>query len=243
MNAPLEAEHCLSFIQSQLQPPCPMKPVFETAGHKRAVTISRQSGCDAHLIAETLVRLLQSQAPPQAPPWAVFDRNLVEKALADHHLPARLARFMPEDRVRELDDVVDDLLGLHPPSWTLVQLTCETISRLVELGNVIVVGRGANVIAADVPHALHVRLIGSLERRIDRKCQLEHIDRKEAANLVRLEDLGRERYFKKHFNRSINDPSLYHLVINTDCIEPEAVVRLIADLVLRSMPRLRAASC
>jgi hypothetical protein len=236
MSATLGVEQCLSFINCQLQPPDRLKPVFEPAPRKRAVTISRQSGCGAHVVAEKLANYLQSQAPTEASPWTIFDRNLVERVLADHQLPARLARFMPEDRVHEIDDITDELFGLRPPSWTLVQQISETILRLVELGNVIILGRGANVICADVPHVLHVRLVGSLEHRIQRRQHLQGLDRSEAANVIRHEDLGRQRYFRKHFNKDIDDPLLYHLVINTDLILPDAAARLIGDLVLQTAP-------
>jgi len=37
---------------------------------------------------------------------------------------------------------------------------------------------------------------------------------------------------KRHFDKDINDPLLYHLVINTDWVALEDAARLIADLVL-----------
>ena len=190
MNTPTGVEHCLSFINCQLQPPAGAKAAADPGGQKRAVTISRQSGCGAHLVAETLANYLRSQAPPEAPPWTVFDRNLVERVLTDHELPPRLARYMREDRVHEIDDIVDEFFGLHPPSWTLVEQISETVLRLVKLGNVIILGRGANVIAANVPRVLHVRLVASLEHRIQHKQHVEGIDRREAANFIRQEDLG-----------------------------------------------------
>jgi hypothetical protein len=43
---------------------------------------------------------------------------------------------MPEDRVSDLTDLIDEMFGLHPPFWTLVNQTAETILRLAEQGNV-----------------------------------------------------------------------------------------------------------
>jgi diguanylate cyclase (GGDEF)-like protein len=43
----------------------------------------------------------------------------------------------------EITDTLDELLGLHPPAWTLVRQMTETILHLAEMGNVILVGRGA----------------------------------------------------------------------------------------------------
>lgn len=236
MITPMGIEGSLNFINCQVQSPFRVKPAAATPFEKRAVTISRQSGCGAHIVAEMLSRYLQSHSEPGAPAWTVLDRNLVETVLADHHLPVRFARFMPEDRVREIDDIMDELFGLHPPSWTLVQQTSETILRLAELGNVIILGRGANIIAAKMPQVVHIRMVGSLQRRIERRQDLESVDRKEAASRIREEDLGRKRYFRKHFNKDMDDPSLYHLVINTDVVLPETAVRLIGDLVLHPTP-------
>src|SRR5262245_64229617 len=105
---PIGVEHCLNFINCHLQPPD--KPVSfpVESPSKRAVTISRQSGCGAHDIAEKLAGLMQSFTPPDAPPWEVFDRNLVVTVLADHQLPGRVAQYMPEDRVLEINDIVDE---------------------------------------------------------------------------------------------------------------------------------------
>jgi cytidylate kinase len=64
----------------------------------------------------------------------------------------------------------------------------------------------------------------------------ESLERKEAAARIREEDLGRERYLKKHFDKDINDPLLYHLMINTDAVLPEAAAQIIGELALRGVP-------
>ena len=58
-------------------------------------------------------------------------------------------------------------MGLHPSSWTLVQQTNATILQLAQMGNVILVGRGATVITSKLNNVFHVRLVGSLEKRIE----------------------------------------------------------------------------
>ena len=79
------------------------------------ITISRQAGSGAHVVAESLVAGLQARDPQASPPWTMFDRDLVERVLKDHKLPERLAEFMPEDRVSGIADTIDELLGVHPP--------------------------------------------------------------------------------------------------------------------------------
>ena len=119
MNTNLSLEKCLAFVNCQLQPP---RKGSERNGHNRrlAVTFSRQAGCGAHAIAEKLAQRLQERGAGTGAPWTLFGRNLVEKVLENHSLPKRLARFMPEDRISEIEDTIGDLFGLQPLSWMLV---------------------------------------------------------------------------------------------------------------------------
>ena len=222
-------ERCLTFINCQLQPAAG-KP--GGGAGRRAVTISRQTGSGGHAVAEKLAEYLQVAFPKDACPWAVFDRNLVEKVLEQHHLPQRLARFMTEDRISEIADTVDELFGLHPPSWTLVRQTADTILRLAELGNVILIGRGANIITSKLPHVFHVRLVASLERRIEQVQQMSNLGAKAAREFIEREDRGRRRYLKKYFGKAMDDPLLYHITINTDLVSYEQAARMIGNAML-----------
>ena len=94
-----------------------------------AVTISHQTGAGAREIAERLAELLQDTDLPARQPWTVLNRQLVETALEELHWPGQLARKMPEDKRSYVDDVLDDLFGLRPPSWGLVPQVVETSQR------------------------------------------------------------------------------------------------------------------
>jgi hypothetical protein len=228
MSAQPGFDQFLSFIQIQLRngsgraiPACA----------RPAVTISRQTGCGALAVAEALAGCLQARTPKTESPWTVFDRNLVEKVLEDHNLPHRLARFMPENSLSEIQDTIDELFGLHPRSWLLVRQTAETILRLANVGNVILIGRGANIITARLSHVFHVRLVASLEKRVKRIEQCEQLGPKAALQFIRQADRGRRAYLRKYYGQDSDDPLLYHLVINTDLVPCEKAARIIADAV------------
>jgi hypothetical protein len=229
MNAQLGLERALTFLNTQMQPAGKGLAFLSEDAPRRAVTISRQTGSGAHVVAEKLAALLQARTPKDACPWAVFDRNLVTKVLQEHHLPERVARFIPEDRISSISDTMEEIFGLHPPSWLLVRQITETILHLVELGNVILIGRGAVVATGKLEHVFHVRLVCSLEKRIQRIQELNRLSKVAALKLIRREDRGRERYLKKYFKTDINDPLLYHLTINTDLVSHDTAARLIAD--------------
>lgn len=229
MEIQANVERCLAFVNSQAQTTSRSASDDKSVSHPRAVTISRQAGCGALIVAEELARYLQACSSKNATPWTVFDRNLMDKVLADHNLPTRLAKFLPEDRVGELQDIMDELFGLHPSSWTMIEQTSESILQLAELGSVILIGRGANVITARLPGVFHVRLVAPLEQRIEHSHKFYNMSKDEARQFCLREDRGRKRYLKKHFKADIDDPLLYHLIINTGMVSYDESARLIAE--------------
>jgi len=224
-------EHCLSFINSQLQNADESK-AFAANGVRRAVTISRQTGCEALAVAEKLAHYLQERSPKNACPWTVFDHNLIDKVLEDHNLPACLAKFLPEDRASELEDFLNELFAVRPPASTIVHQTAETILKLAALGNVILIGRGGSVITAKLPDVLHVRLVAPFEKRVEHIYKSHGMTGAEARKFCLTEDHGRERYLKKYFDADINDPLLYHMIINTGQLDHDVAARLIGEAVL-----------
>ena len=228
MNMLPGLEQAQSFIS------CHVRPSARPAAPRRlAITFSRQAGSGAWLVARELAGLLDQRAPAEGVKWTVFDKELVEKVLEDHNLSKRLAGFMPEDRVSMLNDMITEVLGLHPPSLALARSTSDTILKLAELGNVILIGRGSVIITAKLPHVLHVRLVGSIERRIQRIMEHLQLDRKAATEFIERADRGHARYVREHFKAEIENPLLYDLILNTDRIEIPFAAHLIADTLLR----------
>lgn len=238
MQTTANLDRCLTFINTQMRP-----GGREEHGHqpRLAVTFSRQTGCGAWEIAPRLARILEESGPAGEPAWTVFDRELVEKVLEDNNLPAKLAQYMPEDKVSYFSDAVQELLGLHPPSWELVRKTTDTIMRLAAIGRVILIGRGANVVTRKLRHTLHVRLVGSLEVRVERLIARKGMDEKEARKFIEQTERGRERYLKEYFRAELADPMLYDLTVNTDRFSGEQSAELIAVAALQRIGWTKAA--
>lgn len=232
MNHGASIQRCLSFLETQVTPrgrrsrPTPAP----------TVTLSRLTGSGGIPIAERLASYLQKHRPGAAAPWTVFHRTLVEKALAEHDLSTQIAKYMPEDRVSYIQDTLEELLGLHPSSTSLVTQVTETILGLAELGNCILIGRGAHQILAKCETALHVRLVSSLPKRLERVMADKGFDAEKARAFIRKEDQGRARYLKTHFDSDIDDPLAYHLTLNTDAFSADQAAELIGQAVLKRFP-------
>lgn len=220
---------CLSFINSQTSTTA--KPAVPAV--RRAVTLSRMAGCGAVYVAEKLAGYLEEHAPKPGVKWTTFDRQLMQKVLEDHHLPTHLTKILSEDRVSFIQDTLADIFNVHPTADKMVKLISETILQLAEVGNVIIVGRGANIVTAKMPHVLHVRLVANLEDRIERVCREYNKTPEEARHYCLDEDPARTRYIKTYFKTDINDPVHYHLVINTSRIGIDGAARMIGEAVLR----------
>jgi cytidylate kinase len=63
--------------------------------------------------------------------------------------------------------------------------------------------------------------------------ELRKLTRKTALALVRREDRGRARYLKKYFGADVDDPLLYHLILNTGRVSYDEAVEIIADALER----------
>lgn len=206
-----------------------------------AVTISHETGSRAVTVGRVLARVLDEVAPSADCHWTVFDENLVEEVLADHHLPKRLKAYMTEDRDREFTASIEEILGLHPSSWTLFHHTVETVLKLASLGQVILVGRGTNLMTASMPGVLHVRLIGSVPVRVAHVERFYSLGEAEARKLVRKKDTASRRYVRQHFGLKNADPIIYDLVINTDRLRDDAVATIIADALVERVRLARRA--
>jgi cytidylate kinase len=90
------------------------------------------------------------------------------------------------------------------------------------------VANDANVVTAALPHVFHVRLIGSMQRRVARLMEFDHIPEAEARDRILKSDRGRAHYLRTNFSKDIDDALLYDLVLNTDRVTDEVAARIIA---------------
>jgi cytidylate kinase len=196
------------------------------------VTISRQAGAGGITVGRMLETYLKEHDKKVDCPWTLFDKDLVKKVAEDHNLPERLAEYMKEDKVSEIKEILDEIFQLHPPDWVLAHKTSETILHLAEMGHVIVVGRGSNIVTKKLPDGFHVRLVGPYEKRLLHIQSYYGFSLKASEEFIKKEDEGRKKYLKTYFGQNIDDPLLYDLVINTDSISYGEAARIIGHAAL-----------
>ncbi|MEX1111535.1 MAG: cytidylate kinase-like family protein [Chthoniobacterales bacterium] len=200
-------------------------------GHLPFVTVSRQAGAGAETVASLLAAKLNAQDAPGAQPWTVFDKNLIDRVLADQDLPQEIAKLVEEDKDTTIKAIVGELLGLHPSMWTIFHHTSDTILKLARLGRCIMVGRGGNIVTAKLKGGIHVRLVAPENIRLAHLIKRFGLDEKSAGKYLHEHDEGRRRYVKTNFERDIEDPLLYGAVLNTGLLGFEKTADLLAAMV------------
>ena len=78
-------------------------------------------------------------------------------------------------------------------------------------------------------------MVGSLKIRKEHIKEYFKFDDKQAESFIKDEDWGRAEYLKKYFDRDINDPLVYDLVINTDNVSYDNAALLIKDMVIQKI--------
>jgi cytidylate kinase len=114
--------------------------------------------------------------------------------------------------------------------------TEEVLCQQARTGRGVILGRGGAVVLRDQPRALRVRLDGPSERRIRQAMRVQKIDEETARDTLRRLDRAHAAYLKQFYGVDINDPTLYHLRIDSTAMPLEACVQLIA-LAARSLTR------
>jgi hypothetical protein len=196
------------------------------------VTISRECGTYGTTIAGLLVEYLREHEHHGAVSWVVFDKELIQKVMEEHKFPARFVSYFAESSAPRIRDILEELFGLHPPRETLVLSMSKTILHLASLGHVIVVGRGANIVTRKLPNGVHVRLVGSFEKRLAHMKEYLKLPEREAREYILKEDDDRRAYVKRYFQKDISDVSLYDLTINTNRVSLQEAVMTIGNMVL-----------
>jgi cytidylate kinase len=127
--------------------------------------------------------------------------------------------------------------GLLSPLHRPMSLSMQAYAQIVDMvihdlargGDVIVVGRGGQVVLKDVSGVLHVQIVASFEQRLANLMAREGIDRREASTRLRASDRARADYLRRyHGIDNSRDTALYDLTINTDNLPlPVAVAAIV----------------
>ncbi len=196
------------------------------------ITFSRQTGAGADRIGEKLIEYFERFNQE----FVLFDKTLIDKILEDNELPNKISTYFHEDKFPIISTTMNELFGIHPPIVKLLRVSAKTMLQIGQIGNVILVGRAGNIVTANLPNSFHVRLVAPLDVRITNMQTYYQMGHKEAANFVEKEDKARENFVSANYHKDVDDPTLYHIVVNVHAFSVDESAAVIGNAVMMKFP-------
>lgn len=203
----------------------------------RAITISREYGSGGGEVARRLAERLG---------WKLIDHEVVVEVAKALGVSEAEAEAHDEHAYNAVDRV---LYGLSALSFSVGSSTApvslrtdsdlyekarrSVVERATKAGNVVIVGRGSQVLLAGRRDVLHVRTVAPLPRRVDYVVRREGLNPVAARARILAKDRERVRFLQNEHGSDPSDPCLYDLVVNTGDVGVDGTV----DLVLLALER------
>lgn len=203
------------------------------------VTITRQFGSGGSSVAQRVAQALG---------WTVIDNEFVAAVAREAGLPVATVAAHDERAPSPMQRLVRALAAASPEEFVpsgqeaaepteerIVRVTGRVIGEAAQQGRAVLVGRGAQAVLAQArpDEALHAYIVAPMEPRIAAVMERMSLDAKSAHQLIEKTDADRDRYVEKWHGRRRQDPTNYHLVLNTGFLGYDAAAEQIVVAVRR----------
>lgn len=195
------------------------------------ITISRQHGSSGAEIASDLAGHFG---------YTLLHRNVIDRMCESTGHTRRLLEVLDEHDRSEVTSWFDSMFsGRYVDLDDYVRALLTTVRSIARLGGVVVVGRGANYIIGP-EQGVHFRVVAPLEERTRSVAERDGVDDREARRRIDALDHERGEFIRKVFNRSVDDPLGYDLIVNEAAIPRGQIIELMAGVAEAKFQRLRA---
>jgi cytidylate kinase len=135
------------------------------------------------------------------------------------------SEFLMDSYPVERDAAFED--DLIPTETEVLGSFQHIIEKLWKMDNVVIVGRGSQMILANRPNTLHVRCVAPLEDRIERVMEDQGIVYPLAEREIEAVDKQHAQYIRHCYDADWADTKHYDLVLNTGSMSDEQAAKVI----------------
>ena len=157
----------------------------------------------------------------------VLERSAMSGAGGEPYFGPGIEVIFSKDYYAESDGPATSPLEVTDQQF--IEVTAQVITDIGKDGNVVIVGRGSNLILSGDPTVLNVGIIAPIEQRIEAIQKREHLNHQQAREFVETHEAARIHYFNKAFRVHPNDPAIYHVVINLEHITTSGAIEIVAQ--------------
>jgi cytidylate kinase len=206
-----------------------LKAPPEKKSLRKFITISREYGCSGYTIAKDIVKIMNNADKTPEPLWAAYERQVLDRVMAEMELSSHLVRTLTDDAQRDLTDILKSAFSDLPPQVAVYQKLAQTIRILAGHGNVVLVGRAANVITRGMAGGFQAMIVAPMEYKVKNIMKLKNVTKKEAEKLVIENTERRVNYIREYVRFDVTDPHNYDLVINLANQSASSAANLIVE--------------
>ncbi len=208
----------------------------DTLGCYPFITISRQAGSGSKELAEEIVRQIGGKLDAElAESWEIFDQELCQLIVDDPKIESSLQDLITEEYHSEIEEIIYDMIRGTSRQYRTYKKVFGVVRTLGVLGKTIIIGRGGAYVCKDMPLAVHIRLVASEAKRVEKLSALLGLDHGTALKKVRELETSRARLVKDFFNKNINDPANYTAVLNMDVLSTPEIAELVVEMAKQRM--------
>jgi len=195
------------------------------------ITISRELGSEGDRIADLVCQELGYRRVDKAVLSEIAQQAGVdvEAILAMERSFATRARLVSSDMIglyTKQPTAFDKQGALDDQTYG--QIVRQTIEQYATQGNVVIVGRGGQMVLRYWPTALHVQVYAPVDVRMQRLMQRHNIAEAEARRRITASDEEKRQAIRHMYqNAEWKDLRYYHVTINTGFIAPEVASQII----------------
>jgi cytidylate kinase len=135
------------------------------------------------------------------------------------------SEFLMDSYPVERDAAFED--DLIPTETEVLGFFQHIIEKLWKMDNVVIVGRGSQIILADTPNTLHARCVAPLADRIERVMEDQGIVYPLAEREIEAVDKQHAQYIRHCYDADWADTKHYDLVLNTGSMSDEQAAKVI----------------
>jgi len=147
------------------------------------ITISRQTGCDARQIAESVVDNLNRKYGISK--WKWIDKDIIYKIAAELNTDAlRVENFYKGIELTNVSEMIMAFSGNFVSDLRVKKAIRDVVLSICKEGYVVLVGRGGVSIGHDIADALHIRLVAPFYWRVENVMKKKNISLEEAEEYV-----------------------------------------------------------
>jgi cytidylate kinase len=204
------------------------------------VTISRHFGAGGHTLGQRLCERFD---------FRLADASVVDRLARNAKLSPDWLNAMEKEASSPLLSMISTLVsrGIFykhpgPPAekddrQKYVAFVTQIFTAMAREGGYVIVGRGAQFVLKGHPKAIHVLLVADYESRVSFLMAQHKISRSQAEKTIRAREKERTALASRLFETDIDDPSLYHIGLNTGRMPYDWVVDTVSELVTRFVDR------